>query len=132
MKKRIALVANTLSGGGAEKSCIQPSRGLAGYYDVDIIVNETSPMDYSHSGHVISLNIPTNPANESKWHQLRIVIKRIHVLRHLKRKRNMRRSYRSLICATFQTYSAVTDMVRTLFLSEILFRGKLMPAAFIG
>ena len=87
MKKRIALVANTLSGGGAEKTVSNLSRGLAGYYDVDIIVNETSPMDYSHSGHVISLNIPTNPANESKWHQLRIVIKRIHVLRHLKRKR---------------------------------------------
>ena len=58
MRKRIALVGNTLSGGGAEKVVSNLSRSLAGQYDIDIIVNDMRHLDYPYRGHIISLKMP--------------------------------------------------------------------------
>lgn len=84
MKKRIALVVNTLSGGGAEKTVSNLSRGLYGRYDIDIVVNDTQHLDYPYRGHVISLKV--HPG-QGALYQLLIVVRRMRVLRTLKKKR---------------------------------------------
>ena len=85
MKKRIALVINTLSGGGAEKTVSNLSRRLYGQYDIDIIVNDTQHLDYPYRGHIVSLKMPSG---QGALYQLHIVAKRIRVMRYLKKKRN--------------------------------------------
>ena len=85
MKKRIALVVNTLSGGGAEKTVSNLSRVLSGYYDIDIIVNDTEHLEYPYRGRIVSLNMTTGQGNAGSLYQLLVVFKRIRVLRRLKR-----------------------------------------------
>lgn len=87
MKKRIALVVNSLSGGGAEKTVSNLSRGLADQYDVDIIVNDEEHLDYPYKGRIISLHLPPNMERMGAAYQLLALAKRTRVLRHLKRSR---------------------------------------------
>lgn len=84
MKKRIALVVNTLSGGGAEKTVSNLSRSLYRYYDIDIIVNDTQHLEYPYKGNIVSLKIQEGHGG---LHQLHIVVRRVRVLRYLKKRR---------------------------------------------
>ena len=86
MRKRIALVVNTLSGGGAEKVVSNLSRSLAGQYDIDIIVNDMRHLDYPYRGHIISLKMPEDRG--TMLFQIQVVARRIRVLRYLKKRRD--------------------------------------------
>ena len=88
MKKRIALVVNTLSDGGAEKTVSNLSLALADVYDVDIIVNDTLHLDYPYQGNIISLNLPTFIRQENMGYQMLALVMRSALLLRMKTKRN--------------------------------------------
>lgn len=58
VKKRVALIINHLSGGGAERAVSKISLALAGYYDLYIIVSDGSRIDYTYGGTFIEMGIP--------------------------------------------------------------------------
>ena len=88
MKKRIALVVNTLSGGGAEKTVSNLSLALADVYDTDIIVNDTFHLDYPYRGNIISLNLPAFIRQENMGYQMLALVMRSALLLRMKKKRN--------------------------------------------
>lgn len=87
MKKKIAMVINTLSDGGAERVVSNLSRGLFSKYDIDIIVDNTERLAYPYKGHIVSLNMPSEPKHLKTLYQIQVVNRRIRVLRHLKKKK---------------------------------------------
>ena len=99
MKKRIALVVNTLSGGGAEKTVSNLSLALADVYDVDIIVNDTFHLDYPYRGNIISLNLPAFIRQENMGYQMLALVMRSALLLRMKKKRN----YAALISVSGMT-----------------------------
>ena len=87
MKKRIALVVNTLSGGGAERTVSNLSRGLCGRYDIDLIVNDREHLEYPYKGRLISLEMPADGERMGALYEIGLLLRRTSVLRHLKKKR---------------------------------------------
>ena len=87
MKKKIALVINKLSDGGAERVVSNLSLGLYDKFDIDIIVNDSEHLEYPYKGHIISLNLPSEPKCLRTLYQIQVVNRRIRVLRYLKKKK---------------------------------------------
>lgn len=87
MKNRIALVVNTLSGGGAEKTAANLSRRLSRRYDVDIIVNDRDHLQYPYRGRIVSLGMPSDQRRSDPSYQVTLLRRRTRALRVLKRKR---------------------------------------------
>ena len=87
MKKRIALVVNSLSGGGAERTVANLSKALSDKYTVDIVVNDKEHLEYPYKGNIVSLNMPPMSARMNASYQVRGILKRTAVLRRLKKKR---------------------------------------------
>ena len=88
MKDRVALVVNTLSGGGAEKTVANLSRELSRFYEIDIVVNDDVHLQYSYQGNVISLRMPSVKNRMSTFYQLKALAKRIRLLKKLKKERH--------------------------------------------
>lgn len=86
MKKRIALVVNSLSGGGAERTVSNLSMALSDRYDIDIIVNDREHLSYPYRGNILSLGMPLSLERSDTVYQLMVVAKRTLVLRKLKKK----------------------------------------------
>lgn len=87
-QRRIALVVNTLSGGGAERAVSNLSLRFSERYDVDIVVNDDAHLDYPYAGNIISLKLPADADRMGAAYQIRALIKRTYVLRRLKRERD--------------------------------------------
>ena len=73
MKNRIALVVNTLSGGGAEKTAANLSRRLSRRYDVDIIVNDRDHLQYPYRGRIVSLGMPSDQRRSDPSYQVTLL-----------------------------------------------------------
>ena len=86
MKKRIALVVNSLSGGGAERTVSNLSIVLSDQYDIDIIVNDREHLVYPYRGNILSLGMPLSLARTDTVYQFLVVARRTLVLRKLKKK----------------------------------------------
>lgn len=84
MKKRIALVVNTLSGGGAERTVANLSHILSEKYNIDIIVNDTMHLEYPYKGRVISLNMPADSKIMDTAYQIKAFVRRVRLLKKLK------------------------------------------------
>lgn len=84
MKKRIAFVINSLSGGGAERTAANLSRYLSERYEIDIIVNDNAIPQYAYEGKIISLGMPATKNRMNTAYQLKALRKRIRLLRRLK------------------------------------------------
>ncbi len=83
--KRIALVVNTLSSGGAEHVVANLSRSLSDTYDVDIIVNDDQNIQYHYAGNVISLGMPPDANRIAAGYQVQTLKRRTSLLKKLKR-----------------------------------------------
>ena len=105
MKDRIALVVNTLSGGGAEKTAANLSRLLSDRYSVDIIVNDDVHLQYSHQGRVLSLHMPEDNNRINFTYQIKALFRRTRVLKKLKRKRR----YKAVL-----SFSEMTNLANVL------------------
>lgn len=105
MKERIAIVVNTLSGGGAEMTAANLSRKLSERYAVDIIVNDDAHLQYLHSGRVISLGMPTNQNRMDTFYQAKALIRRSRLLIKLKKERQ----YKAVL-----SFSEMTNLANVL------------------
>ena len=88
MKKRIALVMNALSCGGAERTASNLSIGLHGKYDIDVVLNDEAHIDYPYEGRIISLRMPTGLKRTSTAFQMMAFVRRTNVLRRMKKSGN--------------------------------------------
>ena len=107
-KKRIALIINSLSGGGAERTVSNLSRGLSDRYDIDIVVNDDARVDYPYEGTLISLRFPPRVSASCPCYQILLTLRRAGVLRQLRKKRK---------------YSAVISFSELTNLSNVLSSG---------
>lgn len=105
MKERIALVVNTLSGGGAEKTAANLSRMLSKQFAVDIIVNDDVHLQYEYEGRVIPLGMPADKDRMGIAYQIRALVRRTRLLRKLKEKRN----YKAVL-----SFSEMTNLANVL------------------
>ncbi|MDO5132528.1 MAG: glycosyltransferase [Eubacteriales bacterium] len=87
MKKRVALVVNTLSGGGAEKTVSNLSLHLGGKYLIDLIVNDDRHLVYPRAGKVYTLKMPPGRDRMGTAYQLKAFVRRVRLLRSLKRRK---------------------------------------------
>ena len=85
MKKRIALVINTLASGGAERTVSNLSQALSDRYNVDIVVNDDARICYPYAGRIISLRMPSDRERMGVAYQAQALARRIRTLRRLKR-----------------------------------------------
>ena len=109
MKKRIALVVNSLSGGGAEKTVANLSRYISKRYEIDLIVNDDAVPQYSYHGKLISLHMPENQNHLATGYQIKAFIRRVRLLKKLKKQRQ---------------YSAVVSFSEMTNLANVLTGGK--------
>ena len=86
-KKRIALVVNTLSSGGAEHVAANLSRALSDRFEVDLILNDDVNISYPYSGNIISVGMPAGSDRMSAKYQMTALVKRTSLLKRLKRRR---------------------------------------------
>ena len=92
-RKRIALIVNTLSSGGAEHVAANLSRALSDRYDIDLILNDDKNITYPHAGSIVSLGMPADSDRMGARYQLSALIRRTALLRRLKRDRRYAASY---------------------------------------
>ena len=109
MNKRIALVVNSLSGGGAEMTASNLSRVLSEWYDVDIIVNDDVNVMYPYHGKIISLRMPADKNRIGGAYQITALIRRTRLLKTLKKNRQ---------------YTAVISFSEMTNLANVLSGGK--------
>ena len=88
MKKRIAFVVNTLSGGGAERTVANLSRILSEHFNIDIIVNDDVHLEYPYKGWVFSLKMPADANIMGTAYQIKALVRRVRLLKKLKNRRD--------------------------------------------
>ena len=88
MRKRIALVVNTLAGGGAERTVSNLSNELSKKYDIDIVLNDDVHIDYPYNGKIISLRMPTGLKRTGSVYQMMALVKRSFLLWRMKKSGN--------------------------------------------
>ena len=86
-KKRIALVVNTLSSGGAEHVVANLSRALSDRFGVDIILNDDENITYPYCGNIVSVGMPADGNRMSGKYQIAAMARRTALLVRLRRKR---------------------------------------------
>ena len=86
MKRRILLIVNTLSSGGAERTAAVLTRKLKDTYAADIMVNSADRIDYEYEGRIISLGIRDVKDRTGLSYQLKAFMKRLSMLKILRKK----------------------------------------------
>ena len=86
MKKKIALIVNTLSNGGAERVVSNLTLGFNDEYDCDIIVNDSCVVDYPIDGNVISLGMKQSSNRSSIIYQGKAFFVRLYKIKKLRKK----------------------------------------------
>ncbi len=108
-KKRIALVVNSLSNGGAERAVSNLSLHLSEQYDIDLIVNDLEHLDYPYRGHIISLGLAAGQNRMGTGYQILALVRRTVCLRKLRKT---------------QKYEAVLSFSEMTNLANVLSRGE--------
>ncbi len=83
--KKVLFVISYLDKGGAERALSNITTHFPEEWDIDILVNNDSAMDYPFRGRILSLGIMEKPKTHSVIFQLKVFLKRIKTLRRLKR-----------------------------------------------
>lgn len=83
--KRVAFVIATLNTGGAERTVSNIVTHLPEDYVADILLNDTHDIFYPYKGNIISLNMKPKANKVDLWYQFKVLVKRIHVLKKIKR-----------------------------------------------
>ena len=84
--KRLLFVISYLDKGGTERALSNITTHFPQEWDIDILVNDNSVIDYPFRGNSLTLGITEKPKTGSVVFQLKVLVKRIKRLRQLKRK----------------------------------------------
>lgn len=88
--KKILFVIPYLVEGGAERALSNITTHFPPGWDIDILVNDDTVVDYLFKGNVITLGITGEAKTGSVMFQFRVFIKRVRKLRSLKNSKNYR------------------------------------------
>lgn len=86
--KRILFVIPYLVEGGAERALSNITNHLPKDWNIDILVNDDSVIDYPFRGNILTLGITDKPRTGSVSFQFKVLIKRIKRLKQLKKTGN--------------------------------------------
>jgi len=81
-KKNVMIIANALTGGGAERLVSDISRGIQDKYNLFVVVYKKNENDYDHGGTRIDLEL----LSKTKFGKIMCAIKRLIKVRSLKKK----------------------------------------------
>ncbi|SFN78765.1 Glycosyltransferase involved in cell wall bisynthesis [Pseudobutyrivibrio sp. UC1225] len=84
---KIAIVINSLSNGGAERTVSNITTHLPDNYDIDIILNDDSSINYDFRGNIISLKMKPKKNKLTLGYQFLAFERRIKKLRELKKQK---------------------------------------------
>lgn len=99
--KRVALIINHLSGGGAERAVSKISLALGSHYDLFLVLSDGSKIDYEYDGHLVDLKIP---------HAKNVFLKMINVFRRIVKLRNIKKRYNIDVSISFHELSNVANI----------------------
>ncbi len=103
--KRALFVISYLDKGGTERALSNITTHFPQEWDIDILVNDNSVIDYPFRGNILTLGITEKPRTSSVVFQLKVLIKRIKRLRQLK----MRGNYQA--CVSFLDSANVANLL---------------------
>ena len=103
--KKILFVIPYLVEGGAERALSNITTHFPPGWDIDILVNDDTVVDYLFKGNVITLGITGEAKTGSVMFQFRVFIKRVRRLRSLKNSRNY------LACISFLDSANIANIV---------------------
>lgn len=86
--KKVLFVISYLDKGGAERALSNITTHFPQEWDIDILVNDNSVIDYPFRGNILTLGITEKPKTSSVIFQLKVLVKRIKKLRQLKKRGN--------------------------------------------
>ncbi|WP_026669520.1 glycosyltransferase [Butyrivibrio sp. AE3006] len=84
-KKKVVLISNTLTKGGAERVVSNLSLYLSEEYDCDILLNDDTVIDYPYKGQILTLGLPAVKDKRNLFYQAYAFARRIQKLRQLKK-----------------------------------------------
>jgi len=99
--KRVALIINHLSGGGAERAVSKISLALGGHYDLFLILSDGSKIDYEFEGRLVDLGIP---------HADNILLKMINAVKRIIKLRKVKKMHDIDISISFHELSNVANI----------------------
>lgn len=107
----IAIIIQTLTGGGAERNAANLSILLSKYYNVHLIVFDGSNISYPHAGVLHDLKMP---AVKNKLYKILNIYRRIKVIRKIKKDNNIIASISLMDGANIvNSFSKVNDKIIT-------------------
>lgn len=84
--KKVLFVISYLDKGGAERALSNITTHFPEDFEIEILVNNDNIIDYQYRGKIRSLQINEHPNTNSIFFQLKVLLKRVHRLRILKKK----------------------------------------------
>lgn len=84
-KKKVLFIVSSLNFGGAQKVISNITTSLPEEYDIDILLNSDSDIQYDYRGRLISLGFGEPKSREAIWYQFKVFCKRLVVIRKLKK-----------------------------------------------
>lgn len=84
--KKVAFVISTLNIGGAERTVSNLSLNLPdNEWNIEIIINNDDELQLPYKGKIVSLGLKRNGAVTDYVYQIRLMLRRIHILKRLKK-----------------------------------------------
>lgn len=83
--KKVLFVIRELAGGGAERALSNIVMHFPKEWEIDILMNNKDYVEYPYCGNILTLNIPEPKDRNSVLYQARVILKRTHILRRIKK-----------------------------------------------
>lgn len=84
--RKILFTIATLYGGGAERALSNIVTHFPDDWDIDILINSETPIDFPHKGNILSLSMPGFGEKKSILYFIKETVKRVFYLRKIKKR----------------------------------------------
>ncbi|MBP9997452.1 MAG: glycosyltransferase [Lachnospiraceae bacterium] len=101
---KILIVISTLNTGGAQKIVSQITTNFPDNWDIDILLNDDSNIQFPYKGNIISLGLPVD-SGMGLLYQIKAFLKRVHVLKKMKKENGYK------TCISFMDSGNVANIV---------------------
>ena len=85
--KRIAFLISSLDTGGAQRAVSNITLNWPDEYEIDLILNSDKNIKYPYKGNIITLDVSEPKKRTSIFYQIKVFVKRIKLLKHLKKEK---------------------------------------------